>query len=87
MLAADGWEHAYYVDYRNDKAKWVDAFTHMTDWAAAGKRFDAVAGVPSAIRGHSRARTARIRSLQVFVIAPVSAPCTSLAYLPSTPVV
>ena len=35
ILAADGWEHAYYIDYRNDKAKWVDAFTHMTDWASA----------------------------------------------------
>jgi len=43
ILAADGWEHAYYVDYRNDKAKWVEAFTHMTDWAAAAERFDAVA--------------------------------------------
>jgi len=43
ILAADGWEHAYYVDYRNDKAKWVDAFTHMTDWASAGDRFDVVA--------------------------------------------
>jgi superoxide dismutase, Fe-Mn family len=43
ILAADGWEHAYYIDYRNDKAKWADSFTHMTDWASAGDRFDAVA--------------------------------------------
>jgi Fe-Mn family superoxide dismutase len=42
ILAADGWEHAYYVDYRNDKAKWAEAFTHMTDWKAAAARFDAV---------------------------------------------
>lgn len=42
IVAADGWEHAYYVDYRNDKVKWADAFTHMTDWKAAGARFDAV---------------------------------------------
>ena len=43
ILAADGWEHAYYVDYRNDKVKWAESFTHMTDWKAAGARFDAVA--------------------------------------------
>ncbi|MEO7397211.1 MAG: superoxide dismutase, partial [Ilumatobacteraceae bacterium] len=27
LLAADGWEHAFYVDYRNDKAAWATAFT------------------------------------------------------------
>ncbi len=43
ILAADGWEHAYYVDYRNDKVSWSDSFMAMTDWAAAGDRFDAVA--------------------------------------------
>ena len=42
IIAADGWEHAYYVDYRNDKATWADNFTHMTDWAGAATRFDAV---------------------------------------------
>ena len=42
IVAADGWEHAYYVDYRNDKAKWAEAFTHMTDWAGASNRFDTV---------------------------------------------
>jgi Fe-Mn family superoxide dismutase len=42
IIAADGWEHAFYVDYRNDKAKWATAFSQITDWEAAGKRFDAV---------------------------------------------
>ena len=42
MLAADGWEHAFYVDYRNDKVSWAEAFTHITDWAGAGKRFDSI---------------------------------------------
>jgi Fe-Mn family superoxide dismutase len=44
VLAADGWEHAYYVDYRNDKVSWAEAFTHMTDWAAAGRRFETASG-------------------------------------------
>ncbi|MCU1390148.1 MAG: superoxide dismutase [Ilumatobacteraceae bacterium] len=42
ILAADGWEHAYYVDYRNDKAAWAENFTQMTDWAGASSRFDTV---------------------------------------------
>ena len=42
IIAADGWEHAYYVDYRNDKATWAKNFTRMTDWAGAAARFDAV---------------------------------------------
>jgi Fe-Mn family superoxide dismutase len=42
VLAADGWEHAFYVDYRSDKVSWAKAFTHITDWAGAGKRFDSV---------------------------------------------
>jgi len=50
ILAADAWEHAYYVDYKNDKVAWAAAFTSMTDWAAAGERFEAIAMVatPSA---------------------------------------
>jgi len=42
ILAADGWEHAYYVDYRNDKASWAENFTKMTDWVGAASRFDTV---------------------------------------------
>ncbi len=42
LLAADGWEHAFYVDYRNDKMSWAKAFTQMTNWQAAGERFDAL---------------------------------------------
>jgi len=44
ILAADGWEHAYYVDYRNDKASWADSFTQMTNWTGAANRFEALAG-------------------------------------------
>jgi Fe-Mn family superoxide dismutase len=44
ILAADAWEHAYYVDYRNDKAAWAEAFFHVTDWATIGQRFEAVTG-------------------------------------------
>jgi len=42
VLVIDGWEHAYYVDYRNDKEKWVAAVTSVLDWENAGHRFDAI---------------------------------------------
>ncbi len=42
LLAADGWEHAFYVDYRTDKAAWAKAFTEMTNWQMAADRFDAL---------------------------------------------
>jgi len=42
LLAADGWEHAFYVDYRNDKAAWATAFTQMTNWKMAGEGFAAL---------------------------------------------
>ena len=39
VLVADGWEHAFYLDYRNDKDKWAAAFFEMADWKRAGERF------------------------------------------------
>lgn len=32
LLTCDVWEHAYYIDYRNDRASYVDAFWHIVDW-------------------------------------------------------
>lgn len=32
LLACDVWEHAYYVDYRNARAKYVEAFWNIVDW-------------------------------------------------------
>ena len=40
VLVIDGWEHAYYLDYLNDKAAWTDAFWEVADWKSAGTRFD-----------------------------------------------
>jgi Fe-Mn family superoxide dismutase len=42
LLAADGWEHAFYVDYRNDKGAWAKAFTQMTNWQGVADRFAAL---------------------------------------------
>lgn len=32
VLALDMWEHAFYLQYRNEKKKWVNAFWDLVDW-------------------------------------------------------
>ncbi len=32
LLTCDVWEHAYYIDYRNARAKFVDAFWNVINW-------------------------------------------------------
>ncbi|XP_050235112.1 superoxide dismutase [Fe] 3, chloroplastic [Mercurialis annua] len=39
ILCLDMWEHAYYLDYKNDRAKYVNAFMdHLVSWDAAMAR-------------------------------------------------
>jgi superoxide dismutase, Fe-Mn family len=40
IIATDLWEHAFYLQYLNDKAKYVDAWWNVVNWDDAGKRFD-----------------------------------------------
>ncbi|KAF6146532.1 hypothetical protein GIB67_008818, partial [Kingdonia uniflora] len=39
IVGLDMWEHAYYLDYQNDKAKYVNVFmNHLVSWQAAATR-------------------------------------------------
>jgi Fe-Mn family superoxide dismutase len=41
LLTVDVWEHAYYVDYRHERAKFVDAVLgHLIDWEFVARNLD-----------------------------------------------
>jgi Fe-Mn family superoxide dismutase len=37
VLTCDVWEHAYYIDYRNDRGKFVEAFWNLVNWDFVNK--------------------------------------------------
>jgi superoxide dismutase, Fe-Mn family len=41
LLTADVWEHAYYIDYRNARPKYLEAFWNLVNWNFVNKNFAA----------------------------------------------
>ncbi|HEY3596859.1 MAG TPA: Fe-Mn family superoxide dismutase [Paraburkholderia sp.] len=39
LLTIDVWEHAYYIDYRNARPKFVEAYWNIANWDFAAKNF------------------------------------------------
>lgn len=42
LLVLDMWEHAYYLQYRNEKQKWVTRFWDVVDWRDVAARLKSV---------------------------------------------
>jgi len=40
LMVLDVFEHAYYVDYKNDRAKYIEAFWSLVNWGKANERFE-----------------------------------------------
>jgi Fe-Mn family superoxide dismutase len=41
LMVLDVFEHAYYIDYKNDRGKFVEAFWSLVNWDAVNKRLQA----------------------------------------------
>ena len=51
LLVMDMWEHAYYLQYRNKKEKWIVNFWEMINWADVARRLDNAVCVDLAVEG------------------------------------
>ncbi len=39
LLTCDVWEHAYYIDFRNARPKYLESFWNLVNWSFAAKNF------------------------------------------------
>lgn len=40
LLTCDLWEHAYYIDYRNARPKYLETFWNLANWSFASSNFE-----------------------------------------------
>lgn len=42
IMVLDVWEHAYYLDYKNERPKFVEAFWNIVNWDECNQRLEAI---------------------------------------------
>ena len=50
LLAIDAWEHAYYLQYQNNKASFFDALWAVVNWEDVARRLDSAKGASVPIK-------------------------------------
>lgn len=40
VMVLDVWEHAYYLDYKNERAKFIEGFWNIINWDGIDKKFE-----------------------------------------------
>jgi len=40
LMVLDVFEHAYYIDYKNERARFIEAFWNIVNWNEVNKRFE-----------------------------------------------
>ena len=58
LLTCDLWEHAYYLDYRNERARYVDTFLQRTHWTFVAENLAAAVRAGPSREGHAEAAAA-----------------------------
>jgi Fe-Mn family superoxide dismutase len=59
LLVIDAWEHAYYLQYKNQKEMFFEAIWRLWNWEDVSARFDAARGPELAAAGEGRSRRGR----------------------------
>ena len=42
LMVLDVFEHAYYIDYKNDRGKFIEAFWNIVNWNEVGRRLEEI---------------------------------------------
>jgi Fe-Mn family superoxide dismutase len=52
LLVIDAWEHAYYLQYKNEKAKFFEALWNAWNWSDVARRYEAAQKTDLALQGN-----------------------------------